>query len=157
MSTQLPLRSATLTPSTADIKLASASSQQLAKLLGSKKQGSVEIKIQKAGHAEKTLSLPISAMRMLAGVLGEMAQGNIVRVVPEQSEVTTRQAAELLDVSRPFLIKLLDGGQIPFRKVGTHRRVALRDVLAYKQRNYEQRMQALEKLTAQAQELNLGY
>ena len=92
---------------------------------------------------------------MVLGILTEMGQGNAVAVSPIQAELTTNQAAELLNVSRPYLTKLLDDGVIPFRKVGTHHRVWLADVLAYKREAYTKRREALAELTALSQELGL--
>jgi excisionase family DNA binding protein len=86
-----------------------------------------------------------------------MAQGHGIAMIPVNTELTTEQASELLNVSRPYFISLLDEAKIPFRLLGTHRRVRLVDVMAYKGRNDQDRLKVLEELVAQAQKLDMGY
>jgi excisionase family DNA binding protein len=107
--------------------------------------------------SEEPVSIPASAFDLLLRILAHMANGDAVAVVPVQAELTTQQAAELLNVSRPYVVKLLDDGAIPSRKVGTHRRVLLVDVLAYRREDQERRKAILDELTREAQELGLDY
>jgi len=106
---------------------------------------------------DQKVVLPPSVARALVDVLAEMAEGRTVSVASSDEELTTREAAELLNVSRPHLVKLLEEGEIPFHKVGTHRRVYREDVLEYKAHRREEAEEAMQNLTDQAQELGLGY
>jgi excisionase family DNA binding protein len=145
-----------VTPSPTDTQLAQESSRQLLKILDAQQQ-SVQVRVQQKGGAEETVAVPLSAIRLLADILTQMARGNAVTLVPVHAELTTQQAADLLHVSRPYLIELLEKGAIPFRKVGTHRRVPFHDLMAYKQKTDRQRLETLEELSALDQELGLGY
>jgi excisionase family DNA binding protein len=147
----------TVTPSPAETKLAQESSRKLAKLLGAKKKTELRLRIQSDNDHEETVAVPLSAFRLLADILTEMAQGNAVTLIPVHAELTTQQAADLLNVSRPYLIDLLETGQIPHRKVGTHRRVLFQDLMAYKQKTDAARLKALKELSAHDQELGMGY
>lgn len=109
------------------------------------------------GEGESYVALPVGAVRLLARALEIIGDGDAVILTPLHSELSTQQAAEILKVSRPYLVKLLDEGAIPSHKVGTHRRVRLHDVLEYKRANDEKRLAALEELQAEAQALGLGY
>ena len=140
-------------PSATDVELARESSRVLAGFVGS---NALKIEIMEDDHRE-VISLPAAAVRLLLDILAQMAEGNGVTLFPMHAELTTQEAAELLNVSRPYLVRLLDAGEIPHRKVGTHRRVLLRDLLRHKARIDEKRLKALDELTEQAQKLNMGY
>ncbi len=101
--------------------------------------------------------VPKEAFELLLEILAQMANGNAVTIVPVQAEFTTQQAADFLNVSRPFLIALLEENALPYRKVGTHRRVRFEDLLHYKQLDEARRQSVLDQLAAQAQELGVGY
>jgi len=143
-----------VTPSDADSALAKESSQRLAAHMGHAEGLRLELK---TGTESEELVLPPSALRLLLGVLTEMGQGNAVTLTPIRAELTTQQAADLLNVSRPHLVKLLDEGAIPSRKVGTHRRVQLEDLLTYKRDFQNRRHAALDELQALSQDLDMGY
>lgn len=104
---------------------------------------------------ETQVVIPAVAFRFFVDVLAELANGNAVTVAPVHAELTTQQAADLLNVSRPYFIKLLDEGEISYRRVGNRRKVALVDVLEYKRRDDEHRQATLAALTNEAEELDL--
>ena len=99
---------------------------------------------------EEPIAIPVTALRLLGSILTEMAQGNAVTLIPIHAELTTKQAADLLNVSRPYLCKLLDNEMIPHRKVGRHRRVRFADLMEYKDRVDAARSETLDELTAEA-------
>lgn len=103
------------------------------------------------------LKLPPKVLRLFAEMLGSLAQGKAVAIMPKELDVTTQEAAMFLNVSRPYLVRLLDQGKIPFHKVGTHRRIRFEDVVAYKEARRHASHKALRELAEQAQELDLGY
>ena len=86
-----------------------------------------------------------------------MAKGNAVTLIPVRAELTTQQAADILNLSRPFLVEQLEKNVIPYRKVGTHRRILFKDLMQYKEAMDRNRLKAPDELTAQAQELGIGY
>ncbi|MBF0307872.1 MAG: helix-turn-helix domain-containing protein [Alphaproteobacteria bacterium] len=140
----------TVMPSEVDARLAEESSRVLASHAAG---GALRVQLDDGSR----LTLPHAATRLLTHVLAEMAAGNAVTLIPIHAEMTTQEAADHLNVSRPFLIGLLDRGEIPHHRVGTHRRVRFEDVKDYKDRIDVQRRAVLDQLAAEAQDLGLGY
>lgn len=106
---------------------------------------------------ELPLELPAGAVALLMDILEAMAAGQGISLIPENAELTTVQAAGVLNVSRPYLIKLLEENVIPYRKVGKHRRIRMEDVMAYKACIDREREAVLDQLTLEAQQNNMGY
>ena len=146
----------TVAPSEADALLARESSRRLAtRKVG--RRTSVRIQVLDEGEEAETVAVPASALRLFLHLLTEMSQGNAVTLIPTHAELTTQQAADLLNVSRPYLVKLLDEGKIPGRTVGKYRRVRFDDLMAFKQKDDDARAKVLDQLTAEVQELGMGY
>ena len=143
-----------VTPTESDAALAKESSQKLAAHLDHAADVRLEMK---TGATSEELVLPPSALRLLVRVLAEMGQGNAVTLTPLRAELTTQQAADILNVSRPHVVKLLDEGAVPSRKIGTHRRVLLEDLLAYKRDLQSRRHAVLDELQELSQDLDMGY
>jgi excisionase family DNA binding protein len=144
-----------LAPSEQESELAREGSRRLKPHLT--RPQDLRIQIVEGNAPPETVEIPAAALRLLVGILNELAEGHAVTLMPIQAELTTQQAADFLNVSRPYLIRLLEEGQIPFHKTGTHRRIFLRDLLSYKTKIKEQRRQSLQELTALSQELGMGY
>jgi excisionase family DNA binding protein len=104
---------------------------------------------------ETQVVIPSVAFHFFVDVLAEMANGNAVTVAPVHAELTTQQAADILNVSRPYLIKLLDDDRIPHRRVGNRRKVLLVDLLNYKRADDRRRLEVLDDLTRETAELGL--
>ena len=141
-------------PSAQEAAMARVSGQALSPFVGQKRP--LTLRLREAGQ-EKPVELPAAAVAMLMEILEAMAAGRGVMVIPENAELTTVQAASVLNVSRPFLIKLLDENVLPHRKVGKHRRIRMDDVMAYKARIDREREAVLDQLAREAQELGMGY
>ncbi|MXW48740.1 MAG: helix-turn-helix domain-containing protein [Gammaproteobacteria bacterium] len=140
--------------SLADAEVARASSERLAAFLREDRP----LKLSLTGaHGDEVVELPASVCPLLIEILRDMAAGSAVAVLRKDAELTTQQAADVLNVSRPFLVGLLERGAVPFHKVGTHRRVHFEDILRYKKKTDAARRRALDKLAADAQELDMGY
>lgn len=114
----------------------------------------IKITIQ---ETNESITIPKKAVSLLASILQNMAKGKSISVIPSDSEISTQQAADMLTISRPHLVKLLEAKAIPYRKVGSHRRILLQDVMEYENKLKKEREKQLEFLAQQAQDLNLGY
>jgi excisionase family DNA binding protein len=108
-----------------------------------------------AEHEATTLQLPQGAASLLTEILKQMAEGNAVSLMPVEPEITTQQAANLLCVSRPYLVGMIDKGELPARMVGNQRRLPLKDVLAYRLQNQAKRRAVLDEMSALHQEMGL--
>jgi excisionase family DNA binding protein len=139
----------TVVPTEGEARMAQEASRILAPRLQED-----ELRVQ---IGDQVLTLPRAATRLLSTVLTEMAAGNAVTLIPVHAEMTTQEAADYLNVSRPFLVGLLEAGEIPYRKVGSRRRVQFRDVKTYKDKTDREREKVLDALAAQAQDLGMGY
>jgi excisionase family DNA binding protein len=150
MSNAAPLTS--FIPSEDDIKLAKETKKILAPRLSATPPLDLRA-INPSKHP--SIKIPAQAAHLLVQILDEMSQGNAVKLIPIHAELTTQQAADLLNVSRPTLIRLLDEGKVEFHKVGTHRRVPFKSELAYKRQIDAKRKSALADLAAYYQELGI--
>ena len=104
-----------------------------------------------------TVEVPPSALKLIGQLLGAMSEGRPIVLMPTEQEFTTVEAANFLNVSRPFVIKEMDSGRLPHRKVGSHRRIALEDLFAYAQKMRATQASALDRMAENAHELGLDY
>ncbi len=141
----------TVSPTDREREVARVSLQRLSSMLGQTRDD-FHIQVE-----EESVAVPQSVAKMLLEILAQMAQGNAITMIPSHAELTTQEAADTLNVSRPFLVKLLEQGKLPFRNVGSHRRVLFSDLMEYMQRSKVDRLKALEELQKDAQENDMGY
>lgn len=143
----------TVVPTKKEVKLAESSSKELAAYL--KSTDKMVLQLVRAGKQLPPIVIPSSLLQLLADILAQMAEGHAVSLVPIQNELTTQQAADLLNVSRPYLVQLLEAGKIPYRKVGTRRKILAKDILGYKSVIEQARLKVLAELSAEAQKLGM--
>lgn len=141
-------------PTPAEVEQAKLSSRTLSKYTNADR---VQLSLRGSNGESDEMVLPGHVLQILLDVLSEMSQGNAVSLIPYHQEISTQDAANLLNVSRPFLVRLLEEGKIPFRKVGSHRRVKLQDLLAYKEAIDQERKRTLDDLAQLSQDQGMGY
>ena len=141
-------------PTKREQEMASESVMSFRSAISGRKSDTVHISIQDSGES---FTMPRKALEFLSLILSIMAEGKAVSLIPSESELSTQQAADMINVSRPHIVKLLEQGIIPFKKAGSHRRILLEDLMKYASQLDETRQKNLKFLAAQAQELNLGY
>src|SRR6266568_1659720 len=136
---------------------AAEAARSLAPFLRKRKAAPQHVTVVVKGDHDTRVIVPRAAFELFVRILGEMANGNAVTIVPVHAELTTQQAADLLNVSRPFMVKLLEEQKIPCRMVGTRRRVRFEDLVRYKQQGEADRQKVYDDLAAEAQRLGLEY
>lgn len=141
-------------PTPEDSKQAEETSRTLSKYADVER---VKLSISTDSGEKEDLILPGHVFQILLYTLSEMAKGNAISLVPHNQEIGTQEAANLLNVSRPHLVSLLEDGQIPFRKVGSHRRILLEDMLTYREKQYDLRSKTLDELGELSQKNDMGY
>ncbi len=139
-------------PTATEAEFSKLLSQELAALIEA--NGDVQsLALSSATGQLKQIEIPVNVILMIVNILAEFGKGNAVKLIPIPAELTTQEAAELLNVSRPTLIKLLDKGELPFHKFGNHRKVCFNDLKRYQHQLEAQRLQALDELVQLDQEL----
>lgn len=141
-------------PGEADAELASRAARRIRDYLTAH-PGTDPVTLRGELAGDDALVVPRDAAVMLAQILALLASGQGVQIIPDATELTTQQAADFLNVSRPYLIGLLEAGEIPFRMVGTHRRVRFEDLREYRRRDDLTRRKAADGLSELSQELGL--
>ena len=139
-----------------DQRLAKSSLSSIEKVLKNQQKSVKSIELTVTGD-EARVTLPGKVLEHLQKILQSMAEGKTVSLIDNDEELTTQEAADILNTSRPYLVKLLESGEIPFTKVGKHRRVRFEDLNAYKKKRQREREHRLKELVKQAQELDMGY
>lgn len=144
-----------IVPTAQDAAIAREASRMLAPYV--EHLESLRFQVGEEKKVTQKLLLPATAIRLLLDLLTEMAAGNAITLIPVHAQLTTQQAADVLNVSRPFLVSLLEQGKIPHVKVGTHRRILFEDLMRYKKDIDRERQKALDELIRESEKLKIGY
>lgn len=143
-------------PTAEEALLARSCSQGLSAVIDTKSEAQDFTLTDREGVSHK-VSIPVSALRLFVELLTELGEGNMVKLVPVHAELTTQEAADLLNISRPTLIKLLDEAAVPYHRTGNRRKILFSDLQEYKKQIEKARLSALNELSALDQELGMGY
>ena len=143
-------------PSAEEAALAKVCSRELSAILSTRAE-SQTLLLTDPSATQHQVEIPSNALRLLVDVLTELGEGNTVKLIPVHAELTTQEAADMLNVSRPTFIKILDDKLIPFSRTGNRRKVKFADVQTYKDALERKRLSALEELSEMDQALGFGY
>jgi excisionase family DNA binding protein len=149
ISKKLPLM-----PSEEDVQLAGLSVRELSSTYA--KSGKLKLRIIEDDKDGAILNLPTTAVELMIQLLTALSNGKAVTVIPYNAELTTQQAAEILNCSRDFVVRLCDNGELPYRKLGTHRKIRFDDLMQYERIKSSERLKILDKLASLHQEMG-GY
>lgn len=138
-----------------EIEMARAAQRCIMEALDHSRAASITLTTTDGSHP--TVELPPAALKLIGQLLGAMSDGRPVTLVPAKQELSTVEAANFLNVSRPFVIKEIEEGRLPYRKVGTHRRIAFEDLVTYARDMRKRQERALERMAEHARELGLDY
>lgn len=145
-------------PKAHDIDLAMKATSEMRTFLSGDGKGDIQFSLKRKNkNGSVEFFLPPAIVELIFRTLHHIADGNAVTLVPIHAELTTQEAANLLNVSRPYLIQLLEEGKIPFNKVGRHRRILFADILKYQEESKRKSAKARDELIKEAQDLDLGY
>lgn len=146
-------------PTETEIAQAREASRQLARLLpkaeGDAATPAPALRLVTDDNRHEMIAIPPGALRLLVDMLTQLGQGRAVTVLPQRAELTTQDVADYLNVSRPYVVKLIEEDKLPARKVGTRRRVAFEDLVRFDEQQRAQRRAALDELARIDQELGL--
>lgn len=143
-------------PTREEAILAKLCSQELSAIIETKAETQTVSVTDTKGEMH-AVNMPVNALRLLVDLLTELGEGNTVKLVPVHAELTTQEAADLLNVSRPTLVRLLDDGAIPYHRVGNRRKVKFADLRSYQLKLEQDRLSSLSELSELDQALGLGY
>jgi len=139
-------------PAPEEMEQAREASRQIARLLP---EGDAPLRLVTDDNRHEMIALPPTALRQMLDILTQLGQGNVVTLVPQRAELTTQEVADYLNVSRPYVVKLIESGKLPARKVGTRRRVAFQDLVKFDDEDRKIRRAALDEFHQLSQDMGL--